>query len=71
MMNHLIADIKAFNMMIAIKHLRNEQDISGEPMYPSGQVHTAWCLITMQLAFGAQTLDAAQGLMHFLDSHAV
>ena len=36
-------------------------------MYPSGQVHTAWCLITMQLAFGAQTLDAAQGLMHFLD----
>ena len=52
-------------------NLRNEHDISGEPMYPSGQVHTAWCLITMQLAFGAQTLDAAQGLMHFLDSHAV
>ena len=70
-MNYLIAEIKAFNTKIAKKNLRNEQDISGEPMYPSGQVHTAWCLITMQLAFGAQTLDAAQGLMHFLDWHAV
>ena len=67
MMNYVTAEIKGFNTMTTIKHLRNEQDISGEPMYPSGQVHTAWCLITMQLAFGAQTLDAAQGLMHFLD----
>ena len=67
MMNYVTAQIEGFNTMTAIKHLRNEQDISGEPMYPSGQVHTAWCLITMQLAFGAQTLDAAQGLMHFLD----
>ena len=66
-MNYVTTEIKGFNTMTAIKHLRNEQDISGEPMYPSGQVHTAWCLITMQLAFGAQTLDAAQGLMHFLD----
>ena len=48
-------------------HLRNEQDISGEPMYPSGQVQTASCLVTLQLAFGAQTLGAAHGLIHFLD----
>ena len=51
--------------------LRNEQDISGEPIYPSGQVHTARCLVTLHIAFGAQTLGAAQGLMHFLDWHAV
>ena len=52
-------------------NLRNEQDISGEPMYPSGHVHTALCLVTLQSAFGAQTLEAAHGLIHFLELHAV
>ena len=54
-------------LTIQFKNLRNEQDISGDPMYPSGQVQTAWCLVTLQLAFGAQTLGAAHGLIHFLD----
>ena len=40
-------------------------------MYPSGHVHTALCLVTLQIAFAAHTFGAAQGLMHFLASHAV
>ena len=47
------------------------QETSGDPTYPSGQVQIALCLVTLQLAAGAQTLGLAQGLMHFLASHAV
>ena len=54
-----------------IKILRSEQETSGDPTYPSGQVQIALCLVTLQLAAGAQTLGLAQGLMHFLASHAV
>ena len=52
-------------------YLRREQEISGEPMYPSGQAQIALCLVTVQIAFGAQTLSSAQGLIHFLFWHAV
>jgi hypothetical protein len=40
-------------------------------MNPSGHVQTALCLVTKQFALGAQTFGLAQGLMHFLASHAV
>ena len=51
-------------------HLRNLHSTSGEPMYPSGQVQTGWCLVTLQFAFGAQGLSSAQGLTHALFLHA-
>ena len=57
--------------MVLHLYLRREQEISGEPMYPSGQAQIALCLVTVQIAFGAQTLSSAQGLIHFLFWHAV
>ena len=39
-------------------------------MYPSGQVQTGSCLVTLQFAFGAQGLSSAQGLTHALFRHA-
>ena len=52
-------------------NLRLEHDNLGEPTNPSGQVHIGSCFVTLQFAFGAHTFGFAQGLIHFLDSHAV
>ena len=53
------------------KFLRSEHDISGDPIYPSGQVQTGLCLMTLQFALGAQTCGSAHGFTHFLAWHAV
>ena len=63
--------MKTLKNEIPYSDLRNWQEISGAPMYPLGHVQTASCLKTLQFAFGAHTLGAAQGLMHFKARHAV
>lgn len=54
-----------------VEDLRSEHETSGLPIYPSGHVHTALCLTTLQKALGAQTFPRAHGFMHFLDWQAV
>ena len=58
-------------LVSCIWYLRKEHDVRGSPMYPSGHVQTGWCIITLQFAFLAHGSLSAQGLMHFLFSHAV
>ena len=50
---------------------RGLQSVRGDPMYPSGHVHFGLWLITLQIALGAQGFPSAQGLIHFVFSHAL
>ena len=50
-------------------HLRSSHLVSGDPMKPSGQAHWAWCLMTRQMALGAQGLSSLHGSMHFRLRH--
>ena len=52
-------------------YLRGLQSVSGDPIYPSGHVHSGLWLITLQIALGAQGFLSAQGLIHFVFSHAL
>ena len=74
-MNVEIASINAISVWyityMVFVDLRLEQDNCGEPTNPSGHVHIGSCFVTLQFAFGAHTFGFAQGLIHFLDSHAV
>lgn len=59
------------NVLPMTLYLRNSQEVWGSPMYPSGQVQTGRWLTTLQKALRAHGSFTAQGLMHFLFSHAV
>ncbi len=50
--------------------LRGLHSVVGEPMKPSGQVHTGSCPTTRQVARGAQGSLTAHGLMQSSLSHA-
>ena len=51
--------------------LRKEHETSGDPTYPSGHVQNGLWRVTLHSALGAHTFGLAQGLIHFLDWHAV
>ena len=59
------------NQDIIQKNLRGLQSVSGEPIYPSGQVHSGSWFITLQIALGAHGFRSAQGFIHFVFSHAL
>ena len=52
-------------------YLRGLQSVRGEPMNPSGHVHSGSWLITLQIALGAQGFLSAHGFIHFVFSHAL
>ena len=53
------------------ENLRGLQSVSGDPINPSGQVHSGSWFITLQVALGAHGFLSAQGFIHFLFSHAL
>ena len=52
-------------------YLRLLQSVRGEPINPSGHVHSGSWLITLQIAVGAQGFLSAHGSIHFAFSHAL
>ena len=52
-------------------YLRGLQSVSGEPINPSGHVHSGSWFMTLQMALGAHGFRSAHGFIHFVFSHAL
>ena len=50
---------------------RSSQLVSGDPINPSGQVHSARWLITRQMAYLPHGFSSAHGLIHLVSRQAV
>ena len=50
---------------------RSSQLVSGDPMNPSGQVHSARWLMTRQMAYLPHGFSSAHGLIHLVSRQAV